>query len=233
MRPKDLYVSVVRWVSRWLTRAGLIADHPPVRQNRIRHWLYSLPRIHNSVEIAELDVPWWTYGAIEYVDRWLAARPGPVQVFEFGAGASTLFLARRADHVYSVEHHRGFAESIRPLIEETGKAELIVREPTRSATPEVGSHKPGYKDADFADYVAAIDDVGGLFDLIVIDGRAREACLAAAIPHLKDGGVIVYDNTHRARYRRAIARSGLHETSLPGLTPTLPYPDRTSILERC
>lgn len=64
----------------------------------------------------------------------------------------------------------------------------------------------------------------------MIDGRAREACLKATRGHLAEGGIVVFDNTRRRRYRAAIAASGMTERRLPGLTPTLPYPDQTSIL---
>ena len=77
-----------------------------------------------------------------------------------------------------------------------------------------------------------IDIVGGTFSLIVVDGRARQACLSAALPHLADGGIIVFDNTMRRRYRRAIAAAPVSERAFRGLTPTLPYPDQTSILTR-
>jgi predicted O-methyltransferase YrrM len=99
-----------------------------------------------------------------------------------------------------------------------------------SASPRIGSRKEGNAGLDFADYVAAIDDVAGDFSLIVIDGRAREACLERAAKRLEPGGQIVFDNSRRRRYREAIERSGLVERRLPGLTPTLPYPDQTSVL---
>ena len=38
--------------------------------------------------------------------------------------------------------------------------------------------------------------------------------------------------TRRQRYRVAIAGSGLRERVFRGLTPTLPYPEQTSVLTR-
>ena len=94
----------------------------------------------------------------------------------------------------------------------------------------VPSAKPGHEDLDFASYVGAINDVPGIFDLIVIDGRARAACLEAAVGRLADDGLIVFDNSRRRRYRAAISRSGLDERYFRGLTPSLPYPEQTSLL---
>ena len=42
----------------------------------------------------------------------------------------------------------------------------------------------------------------------------------------------MFDNTLRRRYRRAIAAAPVDEQRYWGLTPTLPYPDQTSILRR-
>src|SRR3546814_16693648 len=53
--------------------------------------------------MVRLDLPWWTLRAKRLVEHHLAARP-EARVFEYGAGASTVFLARRARQVVSVEH---------------------------------------------------------------------------------------------------------------------------------
>jgi Methyltransferase domain len=229
LKAKDAYVAAARGSGKVLTRIGFLGDQPPARRRRVRHWAYSLTRVHDSAAMVELDVPWWTYRAIDAVEAWLAVRPRPIRIFEYGSGASSVWLANRADEVHSVEHHAGFAEHMRPILEKAG-VDLIVVEPTTTTRPSVPSRKEGHGGLDFSAYVASIETVGGLFDLIVIDGRAREACLIAAIPHLKADGLIVFDNTGRRRYREAIRASGLPERQMRGLTPTLPYRDRTSLL---
>ena len=67
-------------------------------------------------------------------------------------------------------------------------------------------------------------------DLIVIDGRLRAACLAAAMSALRPGGIILFDDSGRARYRGAIAHCGLAEEHFRGLSYCVPYPDHSSIL---
>jgi hypothetical protein len=231
-RMKDAYARSARAAGRALTGLGVLPRRPPDRRQRLRHWLVSLTRVHDSLAIAELDVPWWTYAAIDAVDAWLQARPRPIRVFEFGSGASTLWLARRVDEVHTVEHHAGFAARMRPEFAAHPHVMLHEVEARWSTRPGVPSGKAGHAGLDFADYVTAIDRVGGRFDLIVIDGRAREACLQAAISHLAADGLVVYDNSGRQRYRRAIEGSGLVERRFAGLTPTLPYPEQTSLLTR-
>lgn len=229
---KDAYARGARAVGRALTGIGVLPRTPPDRGQRLRHWLTSLTRPYDSLAIAELDVPWWTYAAIDVVETWLRAHRRPIRVFEFGSGASTLWLASRVDEVHTVEHHASFAARIRPEFAARPNITLHQVEAAPAARPLVPSGKPGHEGLDFAEYVATIDRIGGPFDLIVIDGRARDACLRAAIPHLAADGLIVYDNSRRRRYRRAIEESGLVERRLRGLTPTLPYPEQTSVLER-
>ncbi len=236
---KRAYASSARATGRVLERVGLLDDQPPPRDRRIRHWAFSLTRAHDSIGISKLDVPWWTYGAIDDVERWIAGRSTPVRAFEWGSGASTIWLSKRLGQgggtVRSVEHHAGFGTMIQEQLADTPNARLDIVEPEESADPEIGSAKEGHGRLDFVKYVRHIDSVaadGGPFQLIVVDGRAREACLRAALSHLDDDGIIVFDNTLRRRYRKAIAAAPVTETVHRGLTPTLPYPDQTSVLRK-
>jgi hypothetical protein len=229
---KRAYAYCARAAGRGLTRAGVLGADPPPLDRRVRHWAYSLTRVHDSLAIAALDVPWWTYGAIAAVTAWFEAHPGPVRVFEYGSGASTLWLARRSDEVHSIEHHRGFGDVMLGELAGLEHVKLQIVEPVESSHPVVPSAKEGHRALDFARYVAAIDHVEGDFDLVVVDGRAREACLDRARTRLAGDGIIVFDNSGRRRYREAIRGSGMVEQRFFGLTPTLPYPECTSLLRR-
>lgn len=228
---KRAYATTAQAAGWGLTRLGVLGDAPPPIERRVRHWAYSLTKVHDSLALAALDVPWWTYDAIAAVGSWFADRHGPpARVFEYGSGASTIWLARRASEVHSVEHHRGFGEMMAPELAQFDHVTFRVIEPTASDRPVVASAKEGHRGLDFAEYVAAIDAVDGDFDLVVVDGRAREACLRAAQRRLAPGGIVVFDNSRRRRYREAIRASGMLERRYLGLTPTLPYPEQTSIL---
>lgn len=227
---KQAYAEAARGIGRGLTRLGVIGSEAPAREHRTRHWLYSLTRVHDTTALVDLDVPWWTYRAIDEIEVWLAARPRPARVFEYGAGASTVWLARRSGEVVSVEHDPGFAVAMEALLSTVPNATVRLRPPTPSSHPAVPSAKEGHAGLDFASYVAAIDEISGDFDLVVIDGRAREACLERALRRLADGGIVVFDNSRRRRYRRAIEAAPVMELRLRGLTPTLPYPEQTSVL---
>ncbi len=231
---KGLYVRAVRLVAAPLRALGVLdrlqRRHP---RSRAATWALSLLAIHDVDGLHRLDVPWWTFDSADRVDAWLGEHPG-ARVFEWGSGASTLWLAARAASVHSVEHHAGWADVIAPRLPDN--VTLRVVEAPRAAAPVVPSAKPGHDGMDFADYVAAIDAVPGEFDVVVIDGRAREACLARAVERLAPGGLIVFDNVDRQRYREAIDAAvvatgdRIAVTMTRGLTPALPYPTRTALL---
>jgi predicted O-methyltransferase YrrM len=91
----------------------------------------------------------------------------------------------------------------------------------------------GFRKFDFRNYVDAIDGLQGDFDLIVIDGRAREACLSKALGRLAKNGMIVFDNTNRRRYQAEIRRhrAKLTVSNHMGLTPILLWPSMTSLIQ--
>lgn len=201
-------------------------------RSRLAHWLRSLPAIHDLDAMARLDVPWWTYGAVDEVESFLSKRPG-ARVFEYGSGASTLWLRRRAGFVRSVEHHAGWHERLeRRLASEPGApVELLLVEPDEGgAAPLYVSDKGGEIGQVFETYARAIERTDDFYDLIVIDGRARAACLHHTVSRLAPGGMIVFDNAARARYRKAIEGCGLRVQRHRGLAPALPYFDETVLL---
>jgi hypothetical protein len=212
-------------------RVGLLDRLERRRDVRSLFWLRSLFAIWNVEDMIRLDVPWWTFAATERVERYLAAIPR-ARVFEYGAGASTVWLAKRAGSVCFVEHDAAWMRTLAPFVERLPNVSGLLRVPTPAAAPAFASHKSGWRGLDFTDYVRAIDEVGGAFDLIVVDGRCRPACLERGLAHLADEAVLVYDNSGRRRYRAAIDNSGLPRIETFGLTPTLPYPDRTTLLLR-
>lgn len=210
---------------------GLLARLERRRKSRTALWLRSLFAIYDIDDLSGLDLPWWTFDAIGKVDRFLKDRPN-ARVFEYGSGASTIWLARRAAKVTSVEHDAAWYPEVERRIAAFphARVRLVAPDPTPSADPRYASDKPAWRGRTFHDYVHAIDAEPGQFDLIVIDGRARTACLDHARSRLAPGGLIVFDNSHRAPYRRAIAASGMRWERTRGLAACLPYPDETTLM---
>ena len=229
---KGIYVRALRLLRSVLGAVGLLRVLDVwARRSRTGTWVRSLLAIYDVHELVALDTPWWTFRATDLVAEHLAARPG-ARVFEWGSGASTAWLSRRAGEVVAVEHDAEWADQVRSLAG-PGVRVLTVPPAPASSDAAVRSRKPGFEALDFGDYVAAVDDQDGLFDLIVIDGRAREACLVRAVPRLAEGGLIVFDNVDRERYREAISgQPGIEVRWTRGLTPSLPYPTRTALIRR-
>jgi len=97
--------------------------------------LEDLPRAIDGIDaLIRLDVPWWTYDAIDKVEAFLSDRPG-ARVFEWGCGASTVWLVKRADSVVSIDHDAPWVEFVAPRLAERGNTgvELVSRRrPARS-----------------------------------------------------------------------------------------------------
>jgi hypothetical protein len=225
---KRAYVVVVHRLRGVLRALGLLTllDRWAAR-SRTGLWVRSWLAVHDLDEMIALDTPWWTFDAADEVAAFLRERPS-ARVFEWGSGASTVWLGARAGSVVTVEHDAAWSAHIAGSL--PANATLLLREPRPSPAPVVGSAKAGHTGLDFADYVSAIDATDGDYDLVVVDGRAREACLERAVGRLRPGGLVVVDNVERRRYRDAIARSGAPVRWTRGRTPALPYPTRTALL---
>ena len=157
-------------------------------------------------------VPWYTYAALAFLEPRLGAE---MEVFEYGAGHSTLWWAARVSHVCSVESDMAWIERLRPRLPDN----VDVRHEARSAP-----------------YAASAKQRGRRFDVIVIDGLARNECARDCLEVLKDDGVIVWDNAERERdYRdglRHLEANGLRRIDFDGLGPLNGYAWRTTIFYR-
>lgn len=242
---KRIYVSAMRAVRSLLGATGLLRLlDAAARRSRTALWLRSWLSIYDLDDLLALDVPWWTFEAADAVEGFLRTRPR-ARVLEWGSGASTVWLARRAGSVVTVEHDPVWAERTARALAAHGATNVLLRvvEPRRGPGG-VRSAKRGFEGLDFTAYADAVDDLDGDFDgdfdggfdLVVIDGRAREACLERAVERLAEGGWVVFDNVDRARYRDAVAavdrRARLRVRWTRGRTPALPYPTRTALIAR-
>jgi predicted O-methyltransferase YrrM len=224
---KSAYVGAMRVFAVPLRACGALAWMERAPRDSLRFWLASQFAIYDAAQLTRLDVPWWSFPAIRAVEQWLARRNGEVRAFEYGSGASTVWLARRCRSVVSIEHDASFLRSVAPLITRDN-VELRLVEPEPSKSPRTPSGRKGHEHQDFTSYVDAIGS--DRYDLIVIDGRARDACLARATQQLADGGLIVFDNTERRRYADALARIQRPMKRYRGWAPALPYRSETTLI---
>jgi predicted O-methyltransferase YrrM len=233
MKLLRLYAGLVHALRAQLERRGLLKrlDEKAAESTRAL-WVRSLLSVMDFEDFTKLDLPWWTFAASKQVSDFLSQRP-EARVLEWGSGSSTVWLAKRSASVTSIESDAGWAQMVSASVPEYV---AIVTPPVPAATAATltRSKRWGYRSLDFTSYVSAIDSVPGFFDLIVIDGRAREACFDRALPRLNSGGLIVFDNSNRRRYRRALRRhrEDIAVTLSTGLTPILPWPSTTALVTR-
>jgi hypothetical protein len=197
-----------------LCAVGGINAFDLVRHSAIveRGWLLSRRR-GLPVDKNGAPVPWYTYSTIAFLVNRL---PADIDVFEYGCGYSTLWWMRRARSVISVEHAGPWTETIRL------KADPNVR------LIEVPS---GQEEA----YATTIERTGTIFDVVVVDGENREACLKIAPNHLKSDGIVILDNSERPAYRDEIfnlRNKGFRRVDFIGMGPINTYDWMTSIFYR-
>src|SRR5947207_2879388 len=74
--------------------AGHLLQHPGNVPRYVTHNLIT------RREPVELELPWFSYAAIDFLKSYLG---NEMQVFEFGSGGSTLFFAQHCKSVASVQ----------------------------------------------------------------------------------------------------------------------------------
>ncbi len=154
-------------------------------------------------------LPWYTYPAVEYLMQfdWSDS-----DVFEYGAGGSSLFWAARARSVISVERDAAW---VRDLETQASPNLRLLSRATRK------------------DYVDAIRESGTTFDLVIIDGHWRHDCVQRSVDQLNSRGLILLDNSDKFPLAAARLRDkGLFQVDFHGFGPINNYAWTTSLFIR-
>lgn len=211
-----------RRIARRLRAVPGALAHDPASARYAHEWFASLCFGRNPLDT---QLPWLPFKArrwlCEHVDR-------GTSVFEYGSGGSTLFFAKTAGRIVSVEHDPAWFARVSDALAATSlhNYEHLLREPEpleagdaragswRSSRVEFAGHS-------FERYVKSIDDQPDRsLDLAVVDGRARLACLERAVPKLRRGGHLMLDNSERPEYASAFsALARFPRLDLYGLAP--------------
>lgn len=156
-------------------------------------------------------IPWYTYPAIEYLSQ---LDLSDKTVFEYGCGNSSLYWARIAKSVCSVESHKLWYAHFK----EIAPANLTI------------NLREGH-----TEYTQSIKNSGEKYDIIIIDGTFRDECAEQALSSLRSDGLIIFDNSDRAAFKSnysaatALLRdSGLLQVDMHGFTPLNPTTATTS-----
>jgi hypothetical protein len=163
-------------------------------------------------------IPWYAYPAIEQLGKWDFSES---DVLEFGSGNSTLWWSRRAKSVTSIESVELWHEQVKRRMD--ANVRLVLSPIDQELKPQ----------GDIDRYVSAIDTLGS-FDVIIVDGEARNharlQCASRAIKHLRNGGLIVVDNSDVLPLTcRFLREKGFHQIDFCGLVPLNDVAGATSI----
>jgi len=154
--------------------------------------VYLLRRVaYKFYELRRPDEPWLSQDAI----RCCAALLNQEMVgLEWGSGRSTAWFARRLKHLHSIEHEKGWHEKIRERLKEFGVSNVSYRYIPLDHDPNLPT-VPRYEVPPA--YVSVINEFAEeYFDMVIVDGHYRQACILAALPKLKAGGYLLVDNTN-------------------------------------
>jgi hypothetical protein len=177
-------------------------------------------------------VPMMPFRAIAWLRSYL--RPA-FAVFEYGSGGSTVFFATRVEKLVSVEHdptwYARTEERLKSL--PLRHCTYILQRPDEGRNEDFPSTDERYGAMNFESYVRTIDAYPDReFDLVVVDGRARAACIRQALPKVKPGGFLLLDDSYRDEYSAGMSALGrFRRRDFPGLAPYNTDPGQTSIWE--
>lgn len=155
-------------------------------------------------------IPWYTYPAFEYLNQ---LDYQDKDIFEYGAGNSSLFWAKKARSVISIESDKEWYVSLRSKMDSNQILLLFEEE---------------------QEYVNSIFKGQKKYDVIVIDGVHRLSCAEVAVQCLAPGGLIILDNSDWfPKTTTCLREAGLIQVDFTGLGPINYYTWTTSIfLER-
>lgn len=131
--------------------------------------------------IIEKSKPWLVPDSIIFIDSII--NEGSL-ILEAGAGASTIWFAKRAASVLSFEHDKDWFNSVKETLEHHGIGNVDLR-----LSP---------------DYPKKGLDIKGMFNVILIDGRGRVKTTMSILKNLKPGGYLILDNAERTKYNPII-----------------------------
>jgi len=130
------------------------------------------------------EEPWLTPEANRLLDGLLRKTD---RAIEFGSGRSTIWFAKRVQHLISVETDRTWYERIRARLSEEGLSNVDYRH-----CPTEGAWKPPNRE--WLDLLGELREEECEF--VLVDGPHRDHCAMCALEVLRIGGILALDNAN-------------------------------------
>ena len=171
-------------------------------------WLVQSGYVRSFLESRAVDfngnpLPWMNYGMIGFLSERLNSS---LNVFEYGSGNSTFFLAGYVNKVVSIEYDAKWFDRIK---------ENIINNNILNIEYIYCSLKDNYQEQilrqDF------------FFDIVVVDGRHRVECAKNALDKLTPNGILILDDSNREKYKPVFEyfiSKGFAYLTFSGLKPT-------------
>lgn len=161
---------------------GNLAAYPKYLPRYLQtNWLNKNPH--------EVELPWFSYAAIDFLRSFLQPE---MSVFEYGAGGSTLFFAKRVRSVISTEDSLVWLEKVDRRLKQKALTNVVLQH-----------HQFDFKNPDGFENSSYLHSIPPQkFHVIVVDGteeamKVRPTCFHHAESFVSRGGIIVVDDSWR------------------------------------
>jgi hypothetical protein len=189
----------VIWSILNLTPIGPLLQLYLVGELRENGWLRSFKE-KKSIDAQGKPTPWYTYPMSDLLAEKLHKT---INVFEYGCGGSTQWLANRVNQVDAVEDHEGWLQEVQNQMPAnvTIKLEAVTNNDL---------------------YAKASTATGKRYELIIVDGKVRNACIKYSLEALAPNGVLLLDDSFREDYLPSfelMEKLGFKKLNFWGMTP--------------
>ena len=152
------------------------------------------------------QIPYLPFRAQEWLNRFLKS---DMRVFEYGSGGSTIFIAKRVKSIVSIEHDKKWYQIVNAVLNKNAinNCEYFLIEPDYKDLKSIPSYKifSQLLFKPFKQYIAQIDRYpDASFDLVSIDGKARNFCVRRAIRKVRKGGILLLDDSNYKIFRPSL-----------------------------
>ncbi len=154
-------------------------------------------------------IPWFTYPAIDFLGERLKKS---FAILEYGAGNSSVYFSERVGSVDALEHNAEWFAMVNTKVSGNTKLHLISEE-------------------DLSSYASFPATLNKKYDLIIVDAIDRNACMQQAVSLLREGGIIVLDDSEREEYadgRAFVVAQGFKCLDFWGMAPIVLHKKCTS-----